>query len=164
MPIISSAEGLMMRLRCAHTRWCILGLYFRRSLSFGNTQHIHQKAMRHMQTDYLLHVKKNLESQLFIDRHVTLRRDGYSSGGVDHDEVEANQLGAALLMHRSLVRQEIKKNNLDLDDEEVITFLAKAISCRHSGHHQQIAESAYASVKRRRVAALPTCALIVMRP
>ena len=74
---------------------------------------------------YLLHVKKNQKSQLFIDRHMTFRRDGYSSGGVDHEEVEANQFGAALLMPRSLVQQELKKNDLDLDDEEAITFLAK---------------------------------------
>lgn len=79
----------------------------------------------HEISHYLLHIKKNRKSQLFIDRHLTFRRDGYSSGGVDYQEVEANQLGAALLMPRSLVRQEIKKNDLDLDDEEAITFLAK---------------------------------------
>ena len=75
--------------------------------------------------DYLLRVKKNQKSQLFIDRHMIFRRDGYSSGGVDHEEVEANQFGAALLMPRSLLQQEVKKNDLDLDDEEAITFLAK---------------------------------------
>lgn len=79
----------------------------------------------HEISHYLLHIKKNRKSQLFIDRHLTFRRDGYSSGGVDYQEVEANHLGAALLMPRGLVRQEIKKNDLDLDDEEAITFLAK---------------------------------------
>jgi Zn-dependent peptidase ImmA (M78 family) len=74
---------------------------------------------------YLLHVKKNQKSQLFIDRHLTFRRDGYSSGGVDHEEAEANQFGAAPLMPRSLLQQEVKKNDLDLDYEEAITFLAK---------------------------------------
>jgi hypothetical protein len=69
--------------------------------------------------------KKEPKSQLFIDRHLTFRRDGYSSGGVDHEEVEANQFGAALLMPRSLLQQEVKKNDLDLDDEEAITFRAK---------------------------------------
>ena len=44
---------------------------------------------------------------------------------MDFEEVEANQLGAALLMPRSLVRQEIKRSDLDLDDEEAIIFLAK---------------------------------------
>lgn len=56
---------------------------------------------------------------------LTFRRDGYSSGGVDYQEVEANQLGAALLMPKSLVHQEVKKNDLDLDDEEAINLLAK---------------------------------------
>lgn len=79
----------------------------------------------HEISHYLLHMKKKQKSQLFIDRHLTFQRDGYSSGGVDHEEVEANQLGAALLMPRPLVQQEVKKNDLDLDDEEAITFLAK---------------------------------------
>lgn len=74
---------------------------------------------------YLLHVKKNRKSQLFIDRHVTFRRDGYSSGGVDYEEIEANQLGAALLMPRGLVQQEIRAQDLDLDDSEAIDLLAK---------------------------------------
>ena len=79
----------------------------------------------HEISHYLLHVRKNQKSQLFIDRHLTFRRDGYSAGGVDFEEVEANQFGAALLMPRSLVRQEIKRSDLDLDDEEAIIFLAK---------------------------------------
>jgi Zn-dependent peptidase ImmA (M78 family) len=39
--------------------------------------------------------------------------------------VEANQLGAALLMPQRLVQQEIRNNELDLDDEDAISFLAK---------------------------------------
>ena len=74
---------------------------------------------------YLLHAKKSQKAQLFIDRHVTFRRDENSSTGVDHDEVEANQLGAALLMPRGLVQQEIQKHDLNLDDEEAISLLAK---------------------------------------
>jgi Zn-dependent peptidase ImmA (M78 family) len=58
-------------------------------------------------------------------RDARQRKDGYSSGGIDYEEVEANQLGAALLMPRSLVQQEIKKSDLDLDDDEAITFLTK---------------------------------------
>jgi len=79
----------------------------------------------HEISHYLLHVKKSRKSQLFIDRHITFRRDRYSSGGVDHEEVEANQLGAALLMPRRLVQREVKKHDLDLDDEEAIGFLSK---------------------------------------
>jgi Zn-dependent peptidase ImmA (M78 family) len=75
---------------------------------------------------YLLHAnKKNRRSQLFIDRSVSFRRDENSSTGNDDEEVEANKLGAALLMPRSLVHQDIQKHDLDLDDEEAITYLAK---------------------------------------
>jgi Zn-dependent peptidase ImmA (M78 family) len=74
---------------------------------------------------YLLHAKKSIRSQLFIDRSVTFRRDENSATGDDRHEVEANQLGAALLMPRDLVQQEIRKHDLDLDDEDAISFLAK---------------------------------------
>jgi Zn-dependent peptidase ImmA (M78 family) len=74
---------------------------------------------------YLLHAKKGEKAQLFIDRHVTFRRDETSSSGVDRDEVEANQLGAALLMPKGLVQLEIKTHELNLDDEEAISLLAK---------------------------------------
>ncbi len=74
---------------------------------------------------YLLHTKKNNKSQLFIDRSVTFRRDELSATGDDKQEVQANQLGAALLMPRGLVQQEIKKHDLDLDDEDAISFLAR---------------------------------------
>ena len=74
---------------------------------------------------YLLHTKKNRKSQLFIDRHVTFRRDETSSAGIDHEEVEANQFGAALLMPKGLVQQEMKRHELNLDDEEAISLLAK---------------------------------------
>jgi Zn-dependent peptidase ImmA (M78 family) len=74
---------------------------------------------------FLLHAKRSGKPQLFIDRYVVFRRDANSSTGADRDEVEANQLGAALLMPRRLVQQEIRNNELNLDDEDAISFLAK---------------------------------------
>jgi Zn-dependent peptidase ImmA (M78 family) len=74
---------------------------------------------------FLLHAKRGGKPQLFIDRYVAFRRDSSSSSGVDRDEVEANQLGAALLMPRKLVQQAIRNNELNLDDEDAISFLAK---------------------------------------
>ena len=74
---------------------------------------------------YLLHVKQNRQSQLFIDRYVAYRSDAESSSGNDRDEVAANRLGAALLMPESLVREQIRKQALDLDDDEAVTLLAK---------------------------------------
>jgi Zn-dependent peptidase ImmA (M78 family) len=74
---------------------------------------------------FLLHLKKNLRSQLFIDKYVVFRRDDHSSEGNDQQEVEANRFGAALLMPKSLVRKEITRHDLDLDDDEALSFLAK---------------------------------------
>ena len=73
---------------------------------------------------YAMHVKKSMHSRLFIDRFVAFR-DDESSAGIDWQEVEANAFGAALLMPAPLVREEIKKHKLDLDDEDDLSALAK---------------------------------------
>lgn len=74
---------------------------------------------------FLLHAKRGAKPQLFIDTNVSYRRDANSSAGTDRYEVEANQLGAALLMPQRLVQQEIRNNKLNLDDDESISALAK---------------------------------------
>jgi Zn-dependent peptidase ImmA (M78 family) len=74
---------------------------------------------------YLLHARRSGKAQLFIDKQVTYRRDDQSSAGVNREEIEANQLGAALLMPRGLVQLEIRAQDLDLDDSEAIDLLAK---------------------------------------
>jgi Zn-dependent peptidase ImmA (M78 family) len=74
---------------------------------------------------FILHLKKNRRSQLFIDPYVIFRRDDNSATGSDRQEVEANRFGAALLMPATLVLKEIKRHDLDLDDEDALTFLAK---------------------------------------
>jgi Zn-dependent peptidase ImmA (M78 family) len=74
---------------------------------------------------FILHLKKNRRSQLFIDPFVIFRRDDNSATGNDKEEVEANRFGAALLMPATLVHKEIRKHGLDLDDEDALAFLAK---------------------------------------
>lgn len=74
---------------------------------------------------FILHQKKNRRSQLFIDPFVIFRRDDSSATGNDRQEIEANRFGAALLMPATLVRKEIKRHGLDLDDEDALAFLAK---------------------------------------
>jgi Zn-dependent peptidase ImmA (M78 family) len=71
-----------------------------------------------------MHVKNSTHSRLFIDRFVAFR-DDESSAGSDWEEVEANAFGAALLMPARLVREEIKKHKLDLDDDDDLSALAK---------------------------------------
>jgi IrrE N-terminal-like domain len=73
---------------------------------------------------YVMHVKTSMQSRLFIDRYVAFR-DDESSAGNDGEEVEANAFGAALLMPARLVREEIKKHDLDLDDEDDLGALAR---------------------------------------
>lgn len=81
--------------------------------------------LAHEIAHYILHLKKNRRSQLFIDPFVIFRRDNNSSTGNDNQEIEANRFGAALLMPSTLVLKEIKKHVLDLDDEDALAFLAK---------------------------------------
>lgn len=73
---------------------------------------------------YVLHVKELSHSRLFVDKYVVYRDDD-SSKGSDQEEVEANTFAAALLMPERLVRQEIKRFDLDLDSEDDISDLAK---------------------------------------
>ncbi len=79
--------------------------------------------MAHEVGHYVLHVKGK-QSHLFIDKSV-YRRDDESSTGNDHQEVEANKFAAALLMPAELVRLEVQKSGLDLDDEDAIAALAR---------------------------------------
>jgi Zn-dependent peptidase ImmA (M78 family) len=65
---------------------------------------------------YAMHVKKSMDSPLFIDRLVAFR-DDESSAGSDWEEVEANTFAVALLMLARLVREEIEKGKMDMDDE-----------------------------------------------
>jgi len=74
---------------------------------------------------FLLHAKKGGKAELFIDSHVRFRPDESISASRDRKEVEANQLGAALLIPKGLVQEEIRRHDLDLDDEEAIRSLAK---------------------------------------
>jgi len=69
--------------------------------------------------------ERGAKPQLFIDGYMSFRRDATSSTGAERNEVEANQLGAALLMPRNLVKKELLSNDLNLDDEESIEFFAK---------------------------------------
>jgi Zn-dependent peptidase ImmA (M78 family) len=73
---------------------------------------------------YSLHVK-NSDTRLFLDKYVVYRRDDQSSHGNDREEIEANAFAAALLMPDRLVRDEITKYDLDLDDEDDLDVLVK---------------------------------------
>jgi Zn-dependent peptidase ImmA (M78 family) len=73
---------------------------------------------------FVLHVKESSQSRLFIDKYVVYRRDENSSKGNDQEEVEANAFAASLLMPARLVRSEIKRLDLDLDDEDDLYTLA----------------------------------------
>lgn len=76
---------------------------------------------------FLLHAKRGGKPQLFIDGYMSFRRDATSSTGTDRDEVEANQLAAALLMPRSLIEKELLSNDLNLDDEESTMMTSSAV-------------------------------------
>ena len=48
-----------------------------------------------------------------------------ASPNVEFEEVEATRLGSALLMPKNLVEKEIRNRDLNLDDDEAISYLAK---------------------------------------
>jgi Zn-dependent peptidase ImmA (M78 family) len=65
---------------------------------------------------------------VFIDKglrqYLAVFRDGSSSTGEHRREREANGFAAALLMPASLVRDEIARLRLDIEDEEAVDALA----------------------------------------
>lgn len=89
---------------------------------------------------YLLHIPKSMQSRLFIDRYVAYRRDDEDGDTNDHEEVEANAFAAALLMPSSLVREDIKRQDLDLDDEDDLCTLAKRFNVSGSSMSFRLAK------------------------
>jgi Zn-dependent peptidase ImmA (M78 family) len=88
--------------------------------------HVRQRVtIAHEISHFVPAFEKELSNTLFIDRYVVFRPDSISTAGSDHKGVQANLFGAALLVPASLVRTDIRKHDLDLDDEEALSFLAK---------------------------------------
>jgi Zn-dependent peptidase ImmA (M78 family) len=79
----------------------------------------------HEVAHFVLHVQSGShQSRVFVDRYVVYRRDGLASTGTDKQEVEANRFGAALLMPKKLVLEQIAQRSLDLDDDDSVILLA----------------------------------------
>jgi Zn-dependent peptidase ImmA (M78 family) len=74
---------------------------------------------------FSLHSDQHPKPRLFIDEHVVYRKGKNVSAKVKRQEIEANRLGAALLMPKNLVEKEIRDRDLDLDDDDAVKFLAK---------------------------------------
>jgi Zn-dependent peptidase ImmA (M78 family) len=130
VPIDLVARGLNLKTEASVLGDDISGLLVvekrRGAIGYNSTHaHVRQRfTVAHEIGHYVMHVKNSTHSRLFIDRYVAFR-DDESSAGNDWEEVEANAFGAALLMPARLVRDEIKKRKLDLDDEDDLSALAK---------------------------------------
>lgn len=93
-----------------------------------NSAHGHARrrfTIAHEIAHSLLHKRKNAKPQLFIDRRIMHRYDETVSRKAGRKEAEADRFGAALLMPRVLIQNEIKNQNLNLDDDGAIDVLAK---------------------------------------
>jgi len=77
----------------------------------------------HELAHYILHRGKR---PIFIDRkYAVYLRSGRSSTGEDRQEIQANQMAAALLMPSRQVRAAVRDTVFDLGDEEGIQELAE---------------------------------------
>jgi Zn-dependent peptidase ImmA (M78 family) len=74
---------------------------------------------------FILHAEQDGKARLFVDKHVAFRTDANLLVQGDHENVEANRFGSALLMPKELVLNEIRNRDLNLDDEDAINYLAK---------------------------------------
>jgi len=91
-----------------------------------NTAHssVRQRfTLAHEVGHYVLHAG-GTGQKLFVDKSVFKRDEGSSKGELK-EEIEANQFAAALLMPADLVRSEVARLGLDLEDEDAVVTLAK---------------------------------------
>lgn len=125
------AERLNLTMESAPLGEKVSGMLFvkgeRGAIGYNSSHaHVRQRfTVSHEIAHFLLHARKDEKSQLFVDGHVTFRPDESRSAKLESNEIEANHLAAALLMPRALVREEIRKHDLNLDDEDAISLLAK---------------------------------------
>lgn len=82
---------------------------------------------------YVLHAR-GTGQKLFVDKSV-FKRDEGSSKGEHKEEIEANQFAAALLMPAALVRSEVARLGLDLEDEDAVGTLAKRFNVSTTAMH-----------------------------
>ncbi len=99
----------------------------RGAIGYNSTHSVMRRrfTVAHEISHFLLHTRRKRKPQLFADKHVLFRlpSDDRASHRSRRD-LEANQLGAALLMPGSAVFKEIEFYGSDLDDEVAIRYLA----------------------------------------
>ena len=75
---------------------------------------------------YCLHVKKNEDNALFVDKKYAIHhRDADSSLGKYKLEREANLFASMLLMPKNLVRKAVEEHEIDFFDDSDIFLLAR---------------------------------------
>jgi Zn-dependent peptidase ImmA (M78 family) len=79
----------------------------------------------HEVAHYVLHSGEDGKARLFGNKHVIFRTDEDASAKRNRENVEANWLGAALLLPKELVLKEIADRDPDLDDDDAINHLTK---------------------------------------
>jgi Zn-dependent peptidase ImmA (M78 family) len=116
------AKRLNLTMQAATLAEDVSGLLFvqgdRGAIGYNSAHaHVRQRFTNsHEIAHYLLHAKRTEKEQLFIDRHVTFRRDEKSTTGEDREEVEANQFGAALLMPKDELGHHIDHAGVVIED------------------------------------------------
>ena len=68
-----------------------------------------------------------IKSQVHVDKKFMVYRDTRSAQGTEHMEIDANQFAAALLMPAPFLRNEIEREEYDIDDEGPNEALAKKL-------------------------------------
>lgn len=90
------------------------------SLHASNRQRF---TLAHELAHAVLH-RPELERAVHVDKG-SLRRDALAAAGVDNLEIEANAFASELLMPQSLLAEVLAGGAVDLEDDQVISTLAK---------------------------------------
>ena len=71
------------------------------------------------------HLRLHEGKRVYIDRSFRInRRDGVSSQAIDAEEIEANRFAAELLMPYDMITDDLKRCQLDIQDDEELRELA----------------------------------------
>jgi Zn-dependent peptidase ImmA (M78 family) len=131
VPIEKVAESLGAQIRLSPLDESLSGMIFIRGdtpvIGVNSRHHPNRRrfTIAHEIAHLLLH-RDLIGHQIHVDRKFpVLMRDGDSAAGTKRMEIQANQLGAELLMPSFLLTPMLKRGGFDIDDEEPLTRLAR---------------------------------------
>lgn len=128
VPVDDIARKLGAHLRYAPFEGELSGMVYRQDerVVIGVNSLHHPNRQRFTIAHEIAHMLLHKGKEIHVDKAFRINlRDTVSSQAVDREEIEANTFAAELLMPRQMVIQDLKGQQIDYEDEEMLKGLAK---------------------------------------